>query len=40
MDQTVTIRASVHDVELSLVISVLLVVLVVASRFWRTYGRP
>jgi len=29
MDQTVTIRASVHDVEITLLISVLLVILVV-----------
>ena len=29
MDQTGTIRASVHDVELSLIISVILVILVV-----------
>ncbi len=39
MDQTVTIRSSVHDVEISLVISVLLVVLVVFAflrNVWTT----
>ncbi|HEX4275095.1 MAG TPA: multidrug efflux RND transporter permease subunit [Bryobacteraceae bacterium] len=38
MDQTVTIRASVHDVEVTLIISVALVILVVFLflRNWRT----
>src|ERR1022692_1289364 len=36
MDQTVTIRASVHDVERSLLISVALVVLVVVFAFLRS----
>ena len=42
MDQTVTIRASVHDVEITLLISILLVILVVFVflREWRTTFIP
>ena len=38
VDQTVTIRASVHDVEITLIISVILVILVVLY-FCETSGR-